>query len=121
MIRFAALVSVLVLITGQGARASTCRCAPCPFESGGTCDPDPAPPCCGEPEPENACNCAHFASPEGIPVAVDSIPGAATIEIELPEFAARENVAEALFVQPDGPGPPPSAVPLFLRDLSLRL
>ena len=121
--RWGAILAALLLFAGQAARAASCACAPCPLEAGGTCrpEPEPKPPCCGEPEPEKTCSCVHIAAPEGVPSDVDVITSAATIEAAIPVVAVFEDFGEVVSVTPRGPGPPTSPVPLFLRDLSLRL
>ena len=123
MKRSGALWAVLVLFAGQSARAVSCACAPCPLEAGGTCQPNPEPPCCGdsEPKPESTCSCPHFAAPEGVPPGIDAAAGAPTVEATIPIVAVFEEVEVIDSLSPRGPGPPSAAVPLFLRDLTFRL
>jgi hypothetical protein len=121
--RSGALWAVLVLFAGQAARAASCACSPCPLEAGGTCRPEPKPSCCGEPEPkqEETCSCAHFSSPEGVPAEIDAAASTPTIEAAIPVVVVFEVVEEVVSITPRGPGPPTCAVPVYLRDLTLRL
>ena len=117
------LLAALLLLAGPAARATlSCACAPCPLEMPATCDASPEPPCCGESgKPEPACACAHLDAPEAVPTADDApIPSFTTFHeaIEL-SFGKEAPVTESAFA--DGPDPPSPSVPLFLRDLSLRL
>jgi hypothetical protein len=117
------LLAALLLLAGPAARASlSCACAPCPLEMPAACDASPEPPCCGESEkPEPACACAHWDAPEAVPMAdVAPIPPYTTSPEAPPlPFCKAAPREEAAFS--DGPDPPSSPAPLFLRDLSLRL
>ncbi|HZN62526.1 MAG TPA: hypothetical protein VFC90_08990 [Planctomycetota bacterium] len=121
MSRFASFLAGLILVAGLGAKAAACRCAPCPLDTPGTCRQSPEPPCCGEPEPEPSCHCAHFSEIEGVPPDIDAAPGADLIDAAIPAVACLLDAGYVVFVTPRGEDPPPPPLPLYLRDLSLRL
>ena len=120
MNRVAALLSILALMAAQGSKIVACACAPCPLEAGGMCEKAP-PPCCEEPEPEESCSCSHFDAPEAVPPDVVIAEGAAVVDLVIPSVAEFEITGQIVAVTPRGPDPPPPRLPIYLRDLTLRL
>ena len=110
------LLAIAALAAGRATAALNCACGTC---AAGEMPPEP---CCGETPAEPVpCACAHFESPDAVPVAIDAAASEATFEVAIPEVSALKSAGEIVSVPPRGPGPPRIRGPLFLRDLDLRL
>jgi hypothetical protein len=121
--RLAALVAVGLLMAGRAAPLATCACPDCPIN--GSCRSETPPPCCsdeGETSPaDKSCDCPHLEAPEGVTEAGFLALHPDVVDVVSPEVAVQSGTFEVVVPTPRGPGPPGLRVPLFLRDLSLRL
>jgi hypothetical protein len=115
--RRAALVAVALFFAAPPARATVvCECLPC-----GSCEQEPEPPCCGEPETPDSCPCAHLESPDGLPKEHEaSMPLCTTPEEGLVHLPAGVKPVPG-DIRPTGPDPPAVALAIFLRNRALRL
>jgi hypothetical protein len=69
----------------------------------------------------NSCACAHISAPEGVPADIEVAADGVVLDLAIPAVAEFEITVDVVAVMPRGPGPPSSLLPIFLRDLSLRL
>jgi hypothetical protein len=118
-----AVLAIGLLMAGRAAPLATCACPGCPV--GGSCRPAAGPPCCAEegetPPSDESCRCPHLEAPEGVTEAGFLAFHPDFVDVVLPEVAVQAGTFEVAVPTPRGPGPPGLHVPLFLRDLSLRL
>jgi len=120
-----ALFAVALLLAGRAAPLATCACPDCP--AGGSCTPEAAvpPPCCPDepetPPAEKSCECPHLEAPDGVTEAGFLAFHPDAVDVASPDDFAQPRAVEMTLATPRGPGPPGPDVPLFLRDLDLRL
>ena len=117
--------AALLIVAAQIARASfVCACAPCPLDLPAACRPEPDARCCGEETPPDtgaSCACPHVEAVEALPVVDDGV--APALELAWESLPPQEPwaVVEPIAVSVPGPAPPVMFLPVYLRDLSLRL